>query len=518
MHAHDEVISVSSFEESLARYQQCYDEIYFRGEVKEFPKREPGILRDKGYWENEGNMYQDMMHMYSDQMNKARGYIGQLALLQHYSVPTRLLDITVNPLIALYFACEKQGAADDEDGYVFMYIRNGKKVDSPEVYALSLHACFPNLSDKEIAQRIKQERQEVYTEEQIHSFIHTPVFLKESADLNVGNERIVAQAGSFFICADDENGGLVTLDSVLPVCVFRIPATYKEVIRSELDEKGVNVRSVYPELSSGGIYLKQKYKKDNYHIDKNDYEISEIECGKSNRRNTNICIKILNVNLSIKHVKEIVRHVCENYENVSDVIWIYVGFSTLDIENKNWRLMGRWINPSWENKTIEPLKEKDGDFSWQNNAGSTIISDFYKEDSDEEMIHPFIQTIPMCDDAIEVSMEIKYKKNEEGKFIVSGKTNLFDGAELMISIIPNGQIWGPSCKAICKDNCFASQPLGNGKNLSGKCSIEVILSASSSQSIEFVKKAGMQYEHLKGAFIVRDSISPMGKYEQEVML
>ncbi len=27
MHAHDEVISVSGFEESLARYQQCYDEI-----------------------------------------------------------------------------------------------------------------------------------------------------------------------------------------------------------------------------------------------------------------------------------------------------------------------------------------------------------------------------------------------------------------------------------------------------------------------------------------------------------
>ena len=53
MHAQDEIISVSGFEERLDRYQQCYDEIYFRGEVKEFPKREPGILRDKGYWENE---------------------------------------------------------------------------------------------------------------------------------------------------------------------------------------------------------------------------------------------------------------------------------------------------------------------------------------------------------------------------------------------------------------------------------------------------------------------------------
>ena len=36
------------------------------------------------------------------------------------------------------------------------------------------------------------------------------------------------------------------------------------------------------------------------------------------------------------------------------------------------------------------------------------------------------------------------------------------------------------------------------------------------QPIEFVKKAGMQYENLKGDFIVRDGISPSGKYEQEV--
>lgn len=521
MHAQDEIISVSDFEKKLYRYRQCYNEIYYRGEVKEFPKREPGILRDKGYWKNEGNIYKDMMDMYTDQMHKARGYIGQLALLQHYSVPTRLLDITVNPLIALYFACEKQGTADDEDGYVFMYIRGGKKTDSPEVYALSLHACIPDLSDKEIAQKVEQEYKEVYTEEQIHNFIRTPIFLKESADLRVGNKRIEAQAGSFFICADDDRGGLITLDSVPPVCIFRVPAVYKDAIRLELDKKDINVRTVYPELSSGGVYLKQKYKKDYYKINKNDYEICENVCEKFNRRNTNLRIKILNTNLSIKYVKEIVRYVCEEYKDVSDVIWIYVGFSTLDVEVGNWTLMGRWINPSWKNKTIEPLKEIDGDFSWQNNAGSTIVSDFYKrelERADEETIYPFIQTIPMCDDAIDVSMKIKYEKNEEGKFIISGETNLFDGAELMITIIPQGQVWGPSCKAICRDNHFVSEPLGNGKNLSGKCIIEVILSVSETQSIEFVKKAGMQYEHLKGVFIVRNSMSPMGRYEEYAVL
>ena len=55
----------------------------------------------------------------------------------------------------------------------------------------------------------------------------------------------------------------------------------------------------------------------------------------------------------------------------------------------------------------------------------------------------------MSEDAIEVKMEIKYEKNTEGKIVVSGKTNLFDGAQLMISIIPDGKFYGPSCKVNC---------------------------------------------------------------------
>ena len=133
-------------------------------------------------------------------------------------------------------------------------------------------------------------------------------------------------------------------------------------------------------------------------------------------------------------------------------------------------------------------------------------------------VRSFAQTIPMSEDAIEVKMEIKYEKNTEGKIVVSGKTNLFDGAQLMISIIPDGKFYGPSCKVNCLNGTFTSEPLGNGKNLLGKCKMSITMPVSSAQPIEFVKKAGMQYENLKGDFIVRKGISPSGKYEQEVVL
>lgn len=53
-----------------------------------------------------------------------------LALLQHYGIPTRLLDVTENALVALYFACIGQ---PDADGEVFVFLNGTKHVENAPV-------------------------------------------------------------------------------------------------------------------------------------------------------------------------------------------------------------------------------------------------------------------------------------------------------------------------------------------------------------------------------------------------
>ncbi|MGA2903433.1 MAG: FRG domain-containing protein [Candidatus Korobacteraceae bacterium] len=93
-------------------------EIWFRGQPAYGYSLVPSLFRQKsGSQFDETHMYREFIRRHPAGGNR-KTVPEWLALMQHYRVPTRLLDWTTNLLVALYFCCT---ADPDQDGAIFAF-------------------------------------------------------------------------------------------------------------------------------------------------------------------------------------------------------------------------------------------------------------------------------------------------------------------------------------------------------------------------------------------------------------
>ena len=69
----------------------------------------------------ERNLIETAKFMLPDIFRNEYRPVEQLALLRHHTLPTRLLDVTTNALVALFFACQEGSEENNEDGVVFAF-------------------------------------------------------------------------------------------------------------------------------------------------------------------------------------------------------------------------------------------------------------------------------------------------------------------------------------------------------------------------------------------------------------
>jgi hypothetical protein len=157
----------------------------------------------------------------------------QILLAQHYRLPTRLVDWTTNPLVALYFAVEGKPEKCTKDCTHSADYSNSENSHHSVVYILRSRDSF---SVNSLARN--NPNPPIYRGRNDPGIIRPPSI----------DKRFIAQNGVFTIGVDP--GRPINEDERIIV-----DADSRENILQELDVYGINKRSMFPDLEHLGEYL-----------------------------------------------------------------------------------------------------------------------------------------------------------------------------------------------------------------------------------------------------------------------
>lgn len=270
------ISSIAGFNNFIADTNGGKRHLFYRGHANANYILLPSVMRTRHFECNEREMYHELLINCPDDFEKCHTHLEKLVEMQHYGLPTRLLDITRNPLVALYFACESQF---DAYGEIILISADEHEIKYPQSDTISILASIPvfsydmqrqfcmwaedgSIDDKKFNNLAKRLIHEVRLEKPaFESEINKDDVLKNYIVYALkNNSRIVKQDGAFIIC------GLRNSRYSLDEFRYRekgkkiiVLITQKKRILQKLDAFSINRATLFPEIDFVSEYIKNKY-------------------------------------------------------------------------------------------------------------------------------------------------------------------------------------------------------------------------------------------------------------------
>ncbi len=249
--------------------------IFYRGHANANYVLLPSVLRKASWTIHEQDMYNEARIECPNDFEKCKSHLDYLVHMQHYGLPTRLLDITKNPLVALYFACVD---LPNDNGEVVVFKIGRKLIKYPKSDAVSILAALPLLKGR--------DRKELYdwattgaSNNSVDTLFHNIRLEKPAFENNIRpkdvlaclfvqpekkNNRIIKQDGAFIICGLLQSNKTNTLNqyrfsNYSRKQIFIIKKSAKPQILEILDKLSINESHLFPEIADVTNYIKSKY-------------------------------------------------------------------------------------------------------------------------------------------------------------------------------------------------------------------------------------------------------------------
>lgn len=270
------ISSISAISTMISSVKTNDTKLFYRGHEDANYVLLPSVMRRESWMKNESIMFNELLINCPRDFANCETHFEKLVKMQHYGLPTRLIDITRNPLVALYFACKEKFECYGE---IILISSKDEVPKYPQSDTVSILASLPSLPyDKqdELYQlatntSVDHEDFNLQVARLLHEVrIEKPAFRAEikKDDLlrnlivvaSMNNNRIVKQDGAFILCgllSKNENLNQFRFKNKGKTVVYLIDK--KKNILKQLENFSINHASLFPEIECVSEYIRDRF-------------------------------------------------------------------------------------------------------------------------------------------------------------------------------------------------------------------------------------------------------------------